>query len=357
MNELVAINPTDRSSVAFTMGPDALALIGDSMRPASRRAYAADLAAIAKWARARGLVAGDVGTPAQVVLAVTANPGTIADYLADTSCYGDPDASTLKPSTLGRRLAAIAKIHRIAAATTGAPDPMPTKYPTVLMALQGAKNRWDSYCSEHRGTPRERQARPLHYEDLSAILDGIDLDDLRGIRDAALLALGWHGGFRRSELVGLDLADLKPDPKGLVVTLAMTKTTKDGKPELKAIDGRTVEDGPGWCPVELVKRWIDRAGITEGALFRQVTRQGHLGAGRLCAQTVGRVLVGRAQAVGLSAGYSAHSLRAGVVTEAFRHGASEAEVRQITGHKSAVVWAYRREADPFAGKYRTVRPG
>ena len=127
-----------------------------------------------------------------------------------------------------------------------------------------------------RGVRRERgsaqrQAKPLLREDLFAVLAAMG-GGVKDARDRALLLLGFAGGFRRSELVGLDCADIEHVRQGIVITLRRSKTDQDGEGRKIGIPfGRTK-----WCPVTALDRWLEAAGIKDGAIFRRVDRHGHV---------------------------------------------------------------------------------
>jgi site-specific recombinase XerC len=105
---------------------------------------------------------------------------------------------------------------------------------------------------------------------------------LRGIRDRALLLIGFAGGFRRSELVGLDWADIERVRQGIVITLRRSKTDQSGEGRKIAVPfGRT-----RWRPVTALKHWRDWAGIEDGAIFRRVDRHGRVLADRLSGEAV-----------------------------------------------------------------------
>jgi integrase len=52
--------------------------------------------------------------------------------------------------------------------------------------------------------------------------------DLRGLRDRALLLIGWTAALRRGELVALEVADLSFEPEGVVLTIRRSKTDREG---------------------------------------------------------------------------------------------------------------------------------
>jgi len=198
---------------------------------------------------------------------------------------------------------------------------------------------------------------------------------LIGIRDRALLLLGFAGAFRRSELVALDLADIHAGHDGLTITIRKSKTDQEGQ-------GRKVGipygSHPCTCPVRAMAAWKDRteaadkdclvecSGSVEGArekegearekegeagekiptekmmprgpLFRAVDRHGRLGAGRLSDRAVALIVKRAALAAGLDPSrYAGHSLRAGLATSAAQAGVSERSIMALTGHKSVTV--------------------
>jgi integrase len=168
-------------------------------------------------------------------------------------------------------------------------------------------------------------------------------DTLLGARDAALLALGFAGAFRRSELVALKVEDLTEVPDGLRVTIRQSKTDQEGQGQEVAI-----LRGVKLCPVEAVQRWLQMAGITEGYVFRAVVRGRAVGE-PLTPQVVALRVKRIARLAGLDpAVFSGHSLRAGFCTSAAEHGASLFKIMDVTRHKSVdVLRGYIRRADSF----------
>ena len=97
-----------------------------------------------------------------------------------------------------------------------------------------------------------------------------------GARDRALMLLGFAGAFRRSELVGLDIADCAFGKDGLTVTLRRSKTDQDG---VGRKIGIPYGSNPETCPVRTVQAWIAEAGADAGPLFRSINRHGQVRAG------------------------------------------------------------------------------
>lgn len=278
----------------------------------TRRAYAADWRHFTSWCDCHQRES------------LPASPDTVALYIAEL-------ADSHKPATITRRLAAISKAHSAA----GYASPGSLKHAAVAEVLAGIRR----VC----GTAQTAKT-PILTADLRRLLAGTG-DNLKGVRDRALLLLGFAGGFRRSELAALRVSDVAFTEDGAVVTLRRTKTDQEGQ-------GRNVGipygSHPTLCPVRSLRRWIEAAGIEDGPLFRSVDKHGKLGAS-MTPQTVRLVIVDLAQASGLDASrFSAHSLRAGLATQATINGASERAIMKQTGHKSvAMVRRYVRDANLF----------
>ncbi len=257
--------------------------------------------------------------------ALPADPRTVAAYLAEQA---DAGRAT---STIAQRLAGIRWAHKRAGHDT------PTTHPAVEAVWAGIRRT--------QGTaPAPKRA--LLIEDVRRIVRGLDRSTAQGCRDAALLLVGFAGGFRRSELVGLRASDLSWHGAGVVITLRRSKTDQDGA-------GRIVEVARGrradTCPVRALRAWIDLAGVEGDApVFRSVNRHGHVG-GAITGRGVAVVIKRLVAVVGLDADdFAGHSLRRGLVTSAARAGASDATIMRTTGHKSrAMLDRYRQAAALF----------
>jgi len=165
-----------------------------------------------------------------------------------------------------------------------------------------------------------------------------------GLRDRAVLLLGFAGAFRRFELVSLDVADLEFSQAGLVVTLRKSKTDQEGKRRRIGIPYGSSE---ATCPVRSLQVWLAAARITDGPVFRSLDTFQHVQPARLSDKAVALIVKRRAKAVGLDpARYAGHSLRAGLATSAAAAGASEQLIMAQTGHRSAdMVRRYIREGN------------
>ncbi len=167
-----------------------------------------------------------------------------------------------------------------------------------------------------------------------------------GVRDRAMVLLGFAGAFRRSELVALDVEDCTFGKDGLTITLRRSKTDQDGA-------GRKVGipygSNPDTCPVRTIQTWLEMAGIDSGPLFRSINRHGKVREGRLSGIDVSRVVKKLARRAGLDpAKYGGHSLRAGHATSAAIAGATERSIMKQTGHRSVqMVRRYIRDGSLF----------
>lgn len=151
-------------------------------------------------------------------------------------------------------------------------------------------------------------------------------------------------GLRRSELVALDVKDLKWSGRGLAVRVRRSKADQVG-------EGRDVvvfRGGGPTCPVAAVEAWLAVANITVGPVFVGVDRLGrprhHK---RLTDQVVRLVVKERSRAAGLDVEQlSGHSLRAGLATQAALNGANLRDIAKQTGHRSEkILSGYIRDAD------------
>jgi site-specific recombinase XerD len=151
-----------------------------------------------------------------------------------------------------------------------------------------------------------------------------------GIRDCAIILVGFASAFRRSEIVRLDAEDCTFTKDGLTVTLRRSKTDQ------RAV-GRKVGipygSNPETCPVRVIQSWTEEASITSGPLFRSVNRHGQVQPGRLSGVVVARIVKKLAERAGLDAAkYAGHSLPVGHATSAAIAGASERSIMNQTGH-------------------------
>jgi site-specific recombinase XerD len=301
------------SSVSAALAPDLAAAVTYAKAekaPATRKAYATDFRLFKAWCD---------GKDAQ---ALPAAPETVAAFLAAEAEAG------VRPSTLGRRVAAIRYAHRLASLAT------PTDAEGVKATLRGIRRSVGA---------RKLRKAPALADRVKAMI-AASPDTLAGKRDRALILLGFAGALRRSELVALDVADIKESEAGLRVTIRHSKTDQDGEGATIAIARGAVA-----CPVRALREWLDAAGIETGAVFRPVNKSGGVANTRLTDRSVANIVKAMAGSVGLDASaFSGHSLRAGFLTSAATNGASIFKMMDVSRHKSVdTLRGYVRDAELF----------
>lgn len=224
-------------------------------------------------------------------------------------------------STVRRRCAAIARAHRIAGHVS------PTADPSVMTVLEGI-------ARVHGTAPNKKTA--LLRDPLLEVIDRIDTSTNAGLRDRALLLVGFALGLRRSELVALEIRDIAPSPDGVTIRIARSKTDQQGR-------GTSVllpyAESPNPCPVRALRAWLDASGVVEGAVFRRLSRAGAIGK-PLTAQSVALIIKRRADSAGLNPReFAGHSLRSGYATQAARDGHRTEQIANTTRHKDQTVLA------------------
>ncbi len=195
---------------------------------------------------------------------------------------------------------------------------------------------------------RARTAPPAAREQLRAMVTACPEGPL-GVRDRALLVLGVAMMGRRSELAGLDLADVDEVDEGLLVYVRRSKTDQDALGAEVAIP---YGSHPDTCPVRAVRAWralLTEHGITDGPLLRAVDRAGRIFPRRMSGDGINRVVRTAAVRAGLPGAdrYTAHSLRAGGATAAAKAGAQTAAIaaQGRWSISSPVVHGYVRAVD------------
>lgn len=179
--------------------------------------------------------------------------------------------------------------------------------------------------------PVPKSQNPVTREVLKRLLEATG-PGLRGLRDRAILMLGWSsGGRRRSEIVSFNVEDLdlaEFDARGIVwLRLLSTKTTVKGKTPRLILKG---------AAARAVVAWIDATGLSSGPLFRKVTAQGTLSQRRLTGDAVAQILRRLVREAGLPEGFATpHGLRSGFLTQAALDGAPLQAAMRLSLHRSA----------------------
>ena len=327
--------PTHTPALNTHLTEQVAAAVAKSKRPNTLRAYKSDLAAFSSWCVSNGLTA------------LPASPDTVAAYLADQVARG------LKVSTVRRHLATISKAHRLAGYSH---ERNPATYELVKDALAGLRN-------DHGAAPD--QAPGLTPDQLDMALTAISTalpaaygreqrPDLVGLRDRALLVVGWCAALRRSELAQLRWGQITWEAGGVVLLLEGSKTDKQGEGQRVGIPA---EPDSVLCPVEALRAWqaaCEQRGVwakdkwqpavaDDQPVFRQVNRHSHLGAA-LSPHSVGAIISQRCAAVGL-VGYTGHSLRRGLIQAAVLAGKDDSDTMRTSRHRSYAQYAkYKNDA-------------
>lgn len=296
----------------------------------TRRAYTSDWKHFSGWCRRQGL---EVLPP---------SPQTVGLYItACASGAATADRQANSVATIERRLSALTWNY----AQAGTPLDRTDRH--IATVLAGIRNT-------HGAPPRQKEA--VLPEDVIAMLETLDRGTLRGLRDRAMMLLGFAGGLRRSEIVGLDVnRDDTEDGQGWVEILdkgmIVTLRGKTGWREIEI--GRGSSDAT--CPIVALQTWLKLARIGHGPLFRRVTGQGKdVGPDRLNDQQVARLVKRAALAAGVRGDlpegereekFAGHSLRAGLASSA---EVDERYVQKQLGHASAEqTRRYQRRRDRF----------
>jgi integrase len=317
--------------------PLAIEAAADAMAPATKAAIVADLKCYLRWC----LLQRPIAT------AVPASPETLVLYLRWLARSTETRAAA-KPATLARRLASIARVHRILG--FGDSEALPTQAGMVRDTLKGIRRKAGG---------RQRQAAPLRLgrvmperggpsstepePDREGEPGGLSIEsllaacatDLVGLRDAALCSMAYDAGLRVSELVAATVADLRrlADGSGRL-TIPRSKTDQEGEGAIVWLSAETMDR---------LSAWLTASGFADGPVFRRInilTHKGadegetilshHIGGHALTRQGVVSILRRRATAAiadghaepgeGAVAALSAHSFRVGLTQDLFAAG-------------------------------------
>lgn len=326
---------TDLSLPTHVAGSGTLDRLVDSARDYARaatsdntnKAYAADWAHFARWCRLKGTEP------------LPPSPEMIGLYLTDLASPTGPRAP-LSVSTIERRLSGLAWNYTQRGFT------LDRRNRHIASILAGIKR-------QHARPPVQKEA--ILPQDILAMVATLP-HDLRGLRDRAILLLGYAGGLRRSEIVSLDMGqDDTPDTGGWIQILdagaVLTLNAKTGWREVEIGRGSS----PQTCPVHALEQWLHFARIDFGPVFTRTTRDGKRALdSRLSDKHVARLIKSTVLAARLRpdlpekeriALYSGHSLRAGLASSA---QVDERLVQKHLGHASAeMTRRYQRRRDRF----------
>ena len=258
------------------------------------------------------------------LIPLPASPLDVAAFLAEERDRG------LAANTLDLRRAAIRFLHRAAGCAS------PTEDAHVAETLAGIR----------RDAPNPIKKRAATLTVLRELLAPIPVDasapgGLAGLRDRALLLVGFAGALRRSELAGIRVADLERTDRGFGLTLPRSKGSQSAAVTVPLPYGKTE-----LCPVRALSAWLAAASIAEGAVFRRLwlppSASGDgtpalpvLGTEALTTRSIGRIVQARAAAAGfVGREFGGHSLKRGALSAGMEAGAHAAQLKRLGRHKS-----------------------
>jgi integrase len=293
----------------------------------TNKAYAADWKHFTRWCRLKGTEP------------LPPSPEMVGLYVADLAAPAEK-APALSVSTIERRLSGLAWNYRQRGFTLDRKDRH------IATVLAGIKRK-------HARPPVQKEA--ILPEDIQAMVATLPFD-LRGLRDRAILLLGYAGGLRRSEIVSLDHGkDDTPDSGGWLEIFdkgaLLTLNAKTGWREVEV--GRGSSDQT--CPVHALEQWLHFGRIDFGPVFVRISRDGKSALeARLSDKHVARLIKATVLKSGVRsdlpdakrlAMFSGHSLRAGLASSA---EVDERYVQKQLGHASAeMTRRYQRRRDRF----------
>ena len=239
-----------------------------------------------------------------------------------------------KFSTLRRRLVSISMVHKLKG------HYLDTKHPIIVENLMGIRRVKGSI---------QKGKKPLLINHLKLIINSINeqnSNEIKKLRDKALILIGFGGGFRRTELISIDYEDLEFVPEGLKIIVRKSKTDQFGEGMIK---GLPYFNDKNYCPVINLREWLEISNIKSGPIFRRFSKGSVLTDKRLTDQSVVLLIKHYLRIAGIeNKNFSGHSLRSGFATVAADSGADERSIMAMTGHKtSQMVRRYIREANLF----------
>lgn len=294
-------------------------------------AYKKDWNHFSSWCRRKGAES------------LACDPQVIGLYITDLASPQDGALSAAPPlavSTIERRLSGLAWNYKQRGQKLDRQD---RHISTVLAGIR----------REHAKPPVQKEA--LFAEDILKMISILPFD-LRGMRDKAILLIGYAGGLRRSEIVGLDVAkDQTEDSGGWIDILdegvVIWIRGKTGWRDVEVGRGSTHST----CPIHALQQWLHYSKIIHGPIFRAVTRDhSSVKSERLTDKHVARLIKKCILDAGIRTDlleterlklFSGHSLRAGLASSA---EVDERYVQKQLGHSSAeMTRRYQRRRDRF----------
>lgn len=253
------------------------------------------------------------------------NTATIIQYLHE-------HAATLNARTLSRRLTALRQFHKY----QGFADP--TDHPSVQKTLRGIQNT--------HGKPKQ-QAPALRLAQLEQAINLLEAQDtLASTRNCCMLSLGYFGALRGSELLRVAFEHIEWSEQGITLRIYSSKTDQTNEGQYCAIPAVN----NALCPIAHTHRWIERAGITSGTLFRSINRWDQMSTKAMSIAGLNKLIKSIAEQADWADAdkYSSHSLRRGLATSASSAGASfKSIMRQGRWQHEGTVLQYIEEGQAF----------
>lgn len=190
------------------------------------------------------------------------------------------------------------------------------------------------------------KAPAMRLDTLRLIVSKCDTD-IFGLRDRAMLLLGFAIAARRAELAGLRLRNIRDDDNGLLVDVRVSKT----EPRTVAVPYGKHEQT---CPVRAWKAWREAAQIIDPDrhAFRRIHHTGAVQPQGLTPQRAGDIITAAGLRAGVEEMFTGHSVRSGFATEARRKGKDRKAIAAVTGHAdgSKVLDGYMQIVDQWDEK-------
>ena len=266
-----------------------------------------------------------------------ANPEDVARFFVDLATHPSPKSGVmLSMGTITLYKSAVNKKY------VDAGKPSPTNHPVVRATLKGLARVKGTAC---------RKVEALREYDIEEMLMACP-DTVIGQRDAAIIAVGFAGALRRSEICELKVQDVKfiepsleMQSDRMLITIRRSKTDQEGRGQrIAIIDGQTIR------PVQRLRAWLAISGIEDGPLFQTLKRGGYLRGNPMHHSDIPRIVKHYAALIGLDPkAIAGHSLRAGFITSAAVHNARLDKIMAVSRHTNpSTVMRYIRDADVFA---------
>ncbi|MFC7443433.1 site-specific integrase [Laceyella putida] len=309
-----------------TLNEAAMDYIQHSLAENTRKSYEADWKHFEQYCKSRNL------------RSLPAEPETVANYISEMARgTADDSRKKRKTSTIQRRIITIRRFHELwIAYQRNLAKEQGVPFHEMLNPANSVavKETWKGI--QRKEGERVTKKRPATAEVVTAICKDIP-NDLQGIRDRAILTLGYAGAFRRSELSALDVEDIEEASNGLWITIKQSKTDQTKKGERILIQyGQSAET----CPIRNLQRWLKAAGIQSGPIFRRIDpSRKEVWPHRLGPQSIKDAIKRVAKKAGFNeADFAGHSVRRGFITTTYALGHGEHDIMQHTRHKSLQVF-------------------